>query len=99
MYSLAIWPDNISVSIFVTVSPFLSGAENDSLNALLNWSQVPRLLFSLACVQNDCFYDSAVPSFIKDRVNMICQLLLLDVFLFMVRYSVYRSGRVTGYDW
>ena len=80
--------DIISVSIFVTALSSLSEAENESLNALLNWSQVPRLLFSLACVQKDCFHDPAVPSFIKDRVNMICLLLLLYVSSFMVRYML-----------
>jgi len=88
MYSSAVWLGIVSVSIFVTASPSLSGAENDSLNALLNWSQVSRLLFSLACIQNDCFHDPAVPSFIRDRANMICRLSLLYVSSFMVRYML-----------
>jgi len=86
MHSSAVWLDIVSVSIFGTASPSLLGAENESLNTLLNWSQVSRLLFSLACIQKDCFHNSAVPSFIKDRTNMICRLSLLYVSSFMMRY-------------
>jgi len=82
----AVLPDIVSVSILVTASPSLSGAENESFNALLNCAQVPRLLLSLACVQKDCFHGPAVPSFIKNSANIICLWSVLYVSSFIERY-------------